>query len=97
MMGLFSGAKPTEQPTDPTDTVIPLYDFDDNSIYRNVLLYITLRFDDVLDPEKLRQSLERLMEIGDWRKLGARIRKTVTFPALKYQNHKLMSLLAGPK
>ena len=53
-----------------------MYYFDDNSINRSVLLYITLRFDNVLDPERLRRSLERLMELGDWRKLGARIRKT---------------------
>jgi len=49
----------------PTDAVIPMYDFDDNAIYRNVLLCITLRIDNVLDPEKLHQSFARLMEIGD--------------------------------
>lgn len=76
-MSLFAKTKPARQHADPSDTVIPLYDFDDNAIYRNVLLYITLRFDEVLDPEKLRHSLERLMEIGDWRKLAARVRKTV--------------------
>ncbi|KAI7198592.1 hypothetical protein KC316_g3977 [Hortaea werneckii] len=32
------------------------------------------RFDDVLDPEKLRKALERLLQIGGWRKLGARLR-----------------------
>jgi hypothetical protein len=54
--------------------------FDDNAINRSVLLYITLRFDDNLDPEKLRRALERLMELGDWRKLGARVRMTVIVP-----------------
>jgi hypothetical protein len=77
MMGLFQRSQPKRPATVPTDTIIPMYYFDDNSINRSVLLYITLRFDNVLDPERLRHSLERLMELGDWRKLGARIRKTV--------------------
>jgi len=85
MAGVFSGATKGPSPPVYTDTVIPMFDFDDNSIYRNVLLYITLRFDDVLDPEKLRHSLERLMEIGDWRKLGARVRKTVNIPLSEYK------------
>jgi len=54
-----------------------VYDFDDNAVYRNVLLYIAIRLDDVLDPDRLRRSFERLMGLGDWRKRGARVRKTV--------------------
>ncbi len=37
-----------------------------------------LRFDDVMDPENLRMSLSRLLEIGDWKKLGARLRMNVS-------------------
>ncbi|RYP29907.1 hypothetical protein DL767_006506 [Monosporascus sp. MG133] len=33
-----------------------------------------MRFDDVIDPEKLRSSLEKLLSRDDWRKLGARLR-----------------------
>lgn len=77
MAGLFQRAKPERPATVPTDTIIPMHYFDDNSINRSVLLYITLRFDAVLDPERLRCALERLMELGDWRKLGARVRMTV--------------------
>ncbi|QRD81424.1 terpenoid cyclases/protein prenyltransferase alpha-alpha toroid [Aspergillus flavus] len=34
----------------------------------------TFRFDDVLDASKLEAALDRLMEIGDWGQLGARLR-----------------------
>jgi hypothetical protein len=80
MMGLFQTARKTPA-TISTDTVVPIHSFDDNSINRSVLLYITLRFDHVLDPERLRHGLERLMEISDWRKLGARVRLTVIIPS----------------
>ncbi|OJJ47737.1 hypothetical protein ASPZODRAFT_15186 [Penicilliopsis zonata CBS 506.65] len=35
----------------------------------------TLRFNDVLDPEKLHSSLVELLKIGDWKKLGGRLRR----------------------
>ena len=75
-MGLFQTARKAPA-TISTDTVVPIHFFDDNSINRSVLLYLTLRFDKVLDPERLRLGLERLMNLGDWRKLGARVRMTV--------------------
>jgi hypothetical protein len=49
----------------PTDTVVPMHYFDDNAINRSVVLYITLRFDAVLEPQKLSDGLERLLQIGD--------------------------------
>lgn len=76
MMGWFQTARKPPAAI-ATDTVIPIHLFDDNSINRSVLLYITLRFDQVLNPGQLRNGLERLMELGDWRKLGARVRMTV--------------------
>lgn len=76
MAGFFQKPKPQGPATVPTDTIIPVHYFDDNTINRSVLLYITLRFDDFLDPERLRGAMDRLMELGDWRKLGARIRMT---------------------
>ena len=60
-----------------TDDVVPLHFFDDLNIYRAIVLNFALRFDDVLDHEKLRLALVRLMQIGDWRKLGARLRSNV--------------------
>jgi hypothetical protein len=66
----------------PTDDVIPVHYWDDNEVFRWIVVDFALRFDDVLDPEKLRQALARLMEIGNWRKLGARIRLRVLDSAL---------------
>ncbi|KAJ5176081.1 uncharacterized protein N7482_001958, partial [Penicillium canariense] len=36
----------------------------------------TFRFNEVLDPSKLHSSLVKLFTIGDWRKLGGRLRRT---------------------
>ncbi|KAJ6084309.1 transcriptional regulator sdnM [Penicillium sp. IBT 16267x] len=39
-----------------------------------------MRFNDVLDAEKLKAALSRLLEIGDWKKLGGRLRRKVIRP-----------------
>lgn len=36
-----------------------------------------MRFNDVLDAEKLKTALSRLLEIGDWKKLGGRLQRKV--------------------
>ncbi|TQV91243.1 BCL5p [Cordyceps javanica] len=55
-----------------TDDVYPMHLQDVN--FRKVIMACTMRFDHVLDAEKLHADLARLFEIGDWRKLGGRIR-----------------------
>ncbi|KXG47983.1 Transferase [Penicillium griseofulvum] len=57
-----------------SDTIIPFHFWDDVPHTRAIGLNVTLRFDKLLDPEKLRNSLTRLLEIDNWRKLGARLR-----------------------
>jgi hypothetical protein len=37
-------------------------------------------FNDVLDADMLNASLSRLLEIGDWRKLGGRLKRVVSIP-----------------
>ena len=69
--------KPGAPATIPTDRIIPMYFFDDNYVNRAWVMHFTMRFDDVLDPGRLQSSLARLMELGDWRKLGARVRQNV--------------------
>ncbi|KAF4625251.1 hypothetical protein G7Y89_g12920 [Cudoniella acicularis] len=59
----------------PTDTVIPVHFFDDTPLWRAFILYSMFVFDDLLDPQKLRDSLEALAQRQGWRKLGARIRR----------------------
>ncbi|KKA21157.1 LysR family regulatory protein [Rasamsonia emersonii CBS 393.64] len=71
---LFSKPKPARPATVPTDTIIPCHYWDAQPIMRAYCMDLTFRFDDVLDTDKMRAALARLLEIGDWRKLGARIR-----------------------
>lgn len=72
---MFGFAPRRVQPAQvPTDEVIPAPFFDDTSLNRGVVLYVTFRFNDVLDANALRESLSRLLEIDGWRKLGGRFR-----------------------
>lgn len=57
----------------PDDDVYPLHDLDDTPT-RRVLVARVLRFDHVLDAEMLHNSLTKLLDIGDWRKLAGRLR-----------------------
>ena len=66
-------------PTVLTDTVLPVSLWDDRDIGRTWCLHYCYRFNDVLDPNELRSSLERLMQMGEWRRLGARIRRNVSY------------------
>ncbi|KAJ5164533.1 Transferase [Penicillium coprophilum] len=68
----------------PSDTIIPFHFWDDVPHNRALCINITLRFDKELDPERLRSSLSRLLEIDNWRKLGARVRLD-NFGKLVYQ------------
>ncbi|PHH93229.1 hypothetical protein CDD83_9499 [Cordyceps sp. RAO-2017] len=60
-------------PQDGEYDVYPVYKLDDNMLCRNLSVSYTMRFNDVLDPYLLLDSLTRLLEIGDWRKLGGRL------------------------
>ena len=76
-MGFLWRSKPVQLTKVPTDTIIPLHYWDDLQYTRGICIDLTFRFDDVMDVEKLRISLSRLLEIGDWKKLGARLRMNV--------------------
>ncbi|KAJ5383496.1 Transferase [Penicillium concentricum] len=66
---------PSQTASSPsTDTIIPFHFWDDVPHTRAIGMNVTLRFDKELDPERLRNSLSRLLEIDNWRKLGARLR-----------------------
>ncbi|KAM0483598.1 hypothetical protein ACHAPX_002089 [Trichoderma viride] len=74
MFGFFS-RPPTAPQRVPTDLVVPVGFFDDTIIFRTFVLYTLFVFDDVLDPERLRTSLERVVSRHGWNKLGARLRR----------------------
>ncbi|KAJ8109765.1 hypothetical protein OPT61_g7216 [Boeremia exigua] len=57
------------------DKILPLRLWDSDDVLSKVSLDVTFRFDDVLDVEKLRSSLERVIQIGDWNQVGARYKK----------------------
>lgn len=63
--------------TTTNDTIIPFHFWDDVPYTRGICLNVTLRFEEVLGTAKLQDSLERLLETGDWRKLGARLHQNV--------------------
>ncbi|RYP38440.1 hypothetical protein DL767_002556 [Monosporascus sp. MG133] len=57
-----------------TDEIYPLYFLDNLAAGRGSVLSETLRFNHVLDAGKLYNGLTRLIQYGDWRKLGGRLR-----------------------
>ncbi|KAJ5959250.1 Transferase [Penicillium vulpinum] len=65
---------PTQAASSPLDTIIPFHFWDDVPQNRELCMNVTLRFDRKLDSERLYNSLTRLLEIDNWRKLGARLR-----------------------
>jgi hypothetical protein len=75
---LLSLFKAKEVPsTLEADEVYPLFFLDNLSTGRVIVLSEALRFDAVLDPIKLRDALTRLIQQGDWKKLGGRLRTQV--------------------
>lgn len=68
-----------DEPTSafPDDDVYPVHILDDTKTMRSILIAWTLCFNDVLDADKLQSSLATLLDTGDWRKLGGRLRLNV--------------------
>ena len=63
-------------PSHNNDTIVPFHLLDGHKSLQPFVADLTWRFDDVLDPQKLEAALTRLLEIGDWKKLGGRVRTT---------------------
>lgn len=67
---------PKEHPSHVYEDIYPLHALDDikpNRIFATWLM----RFNDALDAKLLRDALSRLLEIGDWKKLGGRLKFAV--------------------
>jgi hypothetical protein len=60
------------------DLVLPVRFLDQNEVFQKISFDHTYRFDDVLDVEKLRSALNRLLQIGKWGQLGARYKRNVS-------------------
>lgn len=59
------------------DNVAQLRFFDDTPPLRASVLAWTFRFDNVLDHEKLRDAVTRLLNVPSWSQLGARLKLSV--------------------
>ncbi|KAF2007692.1 hypothetical protein P154DRAFT_583862 [Amniculicola lignicola CBS 123094] len=70
------GTAPARRAPPPveTDDIYPVHMLDDTPTLRGIIVTWTLCFNDVLDADKLHSSLSELLEIGDWRKVGGRLR-----------------------
>lgn len=77
LKGIFgSGPQRVAPPRVSTDEVLPVHFFDDSATNRTLIISWTLRFNEVLDADKLNNSLQKLLSIGGWRRLGGRLRET---------------------
>ncbi|KAF5601749.1 chloramphenicol acetyltransferase-like domain-containing protein [Fusarium pseudocircinatum] len=54
--------------------VYPTHMIDNVSVLKFLVMAWTMRFNDVLNADKLHQSLSELLTIGDWKKFGGRLR-----------------------
>jgi hypothetical protein len=63
------------KPVKEEDEVFPVHTLDNAGSLRALILTWTMLFNDVLDKEKVHESLAELLNIGDWRKAGGRIRQ----------------------
>lgn len=72
----------TPKPRSPqhveSDDIYPVHMLDDTETLRSIVVAWTLCFNDVLDADKLHVSLSKLLNIGDWRKIGGRLRLKVS-------------------
>lgn len=69
---LFSGGQKNEVLPNPSDHVYPVHILDHT--VRDSSVTWLMRFNDVLDGDKLHTSLTKVLETGDWKKLGGRLR-----------------------
>ncbi|XXG99036.1 hypothetical protein Hte_005370 [Hypoxylon texense] len=60
------------------DRVLPLHFFENSLLVHGNNMAVSLVFDEVLDPEKLRQSLEGFVKREGWQRLGGRLRKNAS-------------------
>ncbi|PVH92026.1 hypothetical protein DM02DRAFT_701819 [Periconia macrospinosa] len=52
------------------DLVIPLHYFDNNRVFKSITVHAIMVYDEVLNPDKLRSSLSRLIGRDTWQKLA---------------------------
>ena len=78
LLGLAKPVPSSVSSDQSSDQVLPLHWFEDGFMWKKVIVYTLLVFDDALDPEKLRDALTKLIQRDGYKKLGARLRKNVS-------------------
>nr|BAW27596.1 putative acetyltransferase [Aspergillus stellatus] len=73
-MNFLFQSRPSQPEKVPSDKVVPLRSWDTALSMRETVLDVTLLFNDVLDIPSLRDGLDTLYSMGNWRELGARLR-----------------------
>jgi hypothetical protein len=58
----------------PDDIIYPTHMIDNVSVVKSLVMAWTMRFNDVLDADRLHHALSDLLQMGDWKKLGGRLR-----------------------
>lgn len=84
-------------PHNPTDDVFQLNVMDRAGAISNMMGWTMLRFDQVLDPVMLRETLVSVIKTGDWRKLGGRFRRNVSGSVVRILRLLLHSLWCEAK
>ncbi|KAM7202680.1 hypothetical protein V8F33_002606 [Rhypophila sp. PSN 637] len=69
-----SKMKPAPAPRVPSDDVLPVHPIDGSTVIRNMTMGTGFRFNQVLDCDMIHGALVRLLKIGDWKRLGGRLR-----------------------
>jgi hypothetical protein len=75
-MDWLFGRKPAME-TVAGDRVEPLHFFENSLLVQGNNMAVSLVFDAVLDPKKLRESLEGLVKREGWQRLGGQLRRNV--------------------
>lgn len=67
-----------EESPGQSDEIYPVHFIDQAAIVRSSVISYSFRYEHVLDPQRLRESLSALLSSGDWRKLAGRLRQNVS-------------------
>ena len=83
LLSLLRGRTPqSPAPVAPTDEIVPVHLFDGTTTLRGCILVWMFRFDEVLDPDKLHDSLSRVFQRDGWHRLGGRYKRRVRTPPI---------------
>ncbi|KAH7311631.1 hypothetical protein B0I35DRAFT_411803 [Stachybotrys elegans] len=75
LLSLLGLGRPAAFPTVTSDDIYPLHLMDSTADVLEHTPLVLMRFNDVLDADKLHAALAKLLSTGDWRKMTGRLRR----------------------